>query len=77
MIISLVNWYIVDQHVPGIFVFLFLFLTVEYYFFLKYPDLLAASIICIVTHVMIVGYELQGLKLGIEVMERTGQPYYP
>ncbi|KXJ88899.1 hypothetical protein Micbo1qcDRAFT_214084 [Microdochium bolleyi] len=77
MVLSIVNYYIVDGRTPGVLVFLFLFLAVEYIFFFKYPAFIQASIICIVTHVMIIGYELQTAKLGLAVAERTGQPYYP
>ncbi|KAJ1337392.1 putative ER transporter, 6TM [Microdochium nivale] len=77
MVLSIVNFYIVNGHTPGVFVFLFLFLAIEFLFFFKYPALIQASIICIVTHVMIIGYELQTQKLGLAVSERTGQPWYP
>lgn len=77
MVLAIVNFYIVNGHTAGVFVFLFLFLAIEYFFFFKYPAFLQASIICIVTHVMIIGYELQTEKLGRAVSERTGQPWYP
>ncbi|KAH7041382.1 uncharacterized protein B0I36DRAFT_282294 [Microdochium trichocladiopsis] len=77
MVVSLVNWYIVNGKTPGVLVFLFVFLSVEYFFFFKYPAYLQASIICIITHVLIIGYELQTAKLGIALSERNGQPYYP
>lgn len=77
MVLALINWYIVDKSIPGIYVFLFLFLMLEYYFFLKYPHFIPASIICIITHIMIIGYELQVREIGIEASERSGQPYYP
>ncbi|KAK8022067.1 hypothetical protein PG993_012834 [Apiospora rasikravindrae] len=77
MILALVNWYIVDQKTPGILVFLFVFLVFEHYFLLKFPQFTPAVMICMVTHVMIVGYELQVLKLGIPASEASGQVYYP
>ncbi|KAK8061115.1 hypothetical protein PG997_015336 [Apiospora hydei] len=77
MILALVNWYIVDQKTPGILVFLFIFLVFEHYFLLKFPQFTPAVMICMVTHVMIIGYELQVLKLGIPASEASGQVYYP
>jgi hypothetical protein len=77
MILSLIAWYIVDEHVPGILVFYFLFMVMLNYFFIKYPQFIAATMICCVTLTLIIGYELQTLKIGIAVSESAGQPYYP
>ncbi|KAK0646981.1 hypothetical protein B0T16DRAFT_429608 [Cercophora newfieldiana] len=76
MATSLVIWYIVAEHRAGVIVFLWLFIFVEFYFFLKYFRFIPAVIIVIITQVLIVGYELQVLTLGVDVAERTGQPYY-
>ncbi|KAI1333575.1 hypothetical protein F5Y15DRAFT_430813 [Xylariaceae sp. FL0016] len=76
MIFSLITWYIVDGKTPGILVFLYLFLAFEHYFFLKYPQFIPAIMICMVTQVLIIGYELQVRVLGIEAAEQTGQPVY-
>ncbi|KAK8017241.1 hypothetical protein PG991_008317 [Apiospora marii] len=77
MVLSLVNWYIVGERVPGILVFLFVFLVFEHYFLLKFPQFTPAVMICMVTHVMIIGYELQVVKLGVAASEASGQVYYP
>jgi len=77
MFTSLIIWYIVVEHRAGVVVFLWLFIFIEYYFFLKYRQFLPAIMIVIVTQVLIIGYELQVLTLGEAVSERTGQPYYP
>jgi len=77
MVLAIVNYYIVNGNTAGVLVFLYIFLSIEYIFFFKYPAVIQASIICVVTHIMIIGYELQSTKLGIAVTERTGQPYYP
>jgi len=77
IIFILITWYIVDAHVPGIFVFLYLFQAFTLYFLVKYPQFIPAVIICLVTQVLVIGYELQVLKLGIARSESTGQPYYP
>ncbi|KAK1751277.1 hypothetical protein QBC47DRAFT_80298 [Echria macrotheca] len=76
MVFSLIIWYIVDERRPGAIVFLWLFVFIDYYFFIKYPRFIPAIMITIVTQVLIIGYELQVLTIGKEVAERTGQPYY-
>lgn len=77
MVFSFIIWYIVDEKTPGIIVFLWLFIFCEYYFFLKYPRFIAASMITIITQVLIIGYELQVRKIGQAKAESTGQRYYP
>jgi hypothetical protein len=77
MVLSIVIWYIVDEHVPGVIVFLWFFIFVEMYFLLKFPRLIPVWIVCIVTQVLIIGYELQVEVLGIAAAQASGQPYYP
>ncbi|KAI0127860.1 hypothetical protein BJ170DRAFT_391372 [Xylariales sp. AK1849] len=77
MIVSLIAWYIVDEKTPGVLVFLFLFIVFGNYFFLKYPQFISASMVCIVTFTLVIGYELQVMKIGITVSESGGQPAYP
>lgn len=74
---SFVIWYIVNQKTPGIIVFLWLFIFFEMALFLKFPRFVIVWLITIVTQVMIIGYELQVRKLGVEQSVATGQPYYP
>lgn len=66
MIFSLVMWYIVDEKTPGIIVFLWLFIFLEMYFFIKFPRFISVFLVCIVTQVLIIGYELQVRKIGIQ-----------
>ncbi|RMZ47870.1 hypothetical protein CA14_008553 [Aspergillus flavus] len=77
LVLSLVVWYIVDQKTPGVMVFLYLANVFEYYFYVNVPQYFGPSIISIVTLNVIVGYELQVRKLGMEVATSNGQPYYP
>ncbi|KNG89874.1 hypothetical protein ANOM_001777 [Aspergillus nomiae NRRL 13137] len=77
LVLSLVVWYIVDQKTPGVIVFLYLANVFEYYFYVNVPQYFGASVISIVTLNVIIGYELQVRKLGIEVATSNGQPYYP
>ncbi|PYH99783.1 hypothetical protein BO71DRAFT_138129 [Aspergillus ellipticus CBS 707.79] len=77
LVLSLIVWYIVDQKTPGVIIFLYLANVFEYYFYVKFPQYFGASVVAIVTLNVIVGYELQVRKLGIEVATSNGQPYYP
>ncbi|KAJ5050643.1 uncharacterized protein L3040_002518 [Drepanopeziza brunnea f. sp. 'multigermtubi'] len=77
MVFSIVIWYIVNEQTAGVIVFLWLFIFVEMYFFLKYPRFIPIWLMCIVTQVLIIGYELQVEKIGIAASVATGQPYYP
>ncbi|KAH8668209.1 hypothetical protein BGZ60DRAFT_377054 [Tricladium varicosporioides] len=77
MVFSFIIWYIVDEKTPGIIVFLWLFIFLEMYLFLKFPRFIAVWIVCIVTQVMIIGYELQVRKIGVAAATASGQPYYP
>lgn len=51
MVNCFIIYYVVDYKLPGIFVFLWLFIFIEYYFFFKYPQFIPAAMICIVTQV--------------------------
>ena len=77
MCLSLIIWYIVNGAPAGALVFLWLSIFINYYFFVKFPRVLPAILISIVTQVLIIGYELQVLTIGRAVSERTGQPFYP
>ncbi|KAF7585490.1 hypothetical protein BBP40_010812 [Aspergillus hancockii] len=77
LVLSLIVWYIVDQKTSGVIVFLYLANVFEYYFYVNVPQYFGASVISIVTLNVIVGYELQVRKLGLEVATSNGQPYYP
>jgi len=77
MILSYLIWYIPAEKTPGIVVFLGLSIFCSYYFLLKFPLFIPASIITVITQVLIIGYELQVRKIGVQAAEQTGQPYYP
>ncbi|KAF1968166.1 hypothetical protein BU23DRAFT_656545 [Bimuria novae-zelandiae CBS 107.79] len=76
MLAAWLVWYIPDQKTPGILVILYLFVSAGHWVPLKRMDLLIAGLISMITCVMIVGYELQVRKLGVEVATSNGQPYY-
>jgi hypothetical protein len=77
MCLSLIIWYIVNERTPGVIVFLWLSICINYYFFIKFPRFLPAILMSIITQVLIIGYELQVLTIGRAASERTGQPFYP
>ena len=60
--------------VAGVIVMLWLFIFLEMYFFLKFPRFIAIFLICIITQVLIVGYELQVRVLGVAAASASGQP---
>ncbi|KFX90595.1 hypothetical protein V490_06378 [Pseudogymnoascus sp. VKM F-3557] len=74
---SLVIWYITDARTPGILVFLWFFIFLEMYFFLKFPRFVPIWLVTIVTQVLIIGYELQVRKIGIKAASASGQTFYP
>ena len=76
MLSAYVAWYIVDGHTAGVIVFAWLFLLVGGYFIVKFPRLMSVWITATITMILILGYELQVLKIGRAAAERTGQPAY-
>ncbi|KAJ5624821.1 hypothetical protein N7510_001130 [Penicillium lagena] len=86
LVLSLIVWYIVDGKTAGVIIFLYLANVFEactptqlydYYFYVKVPQYFGATVISIVTLNVIVGYELQVRKLGLDEATSNGQPYYP
>lgn len=77
MVGSYIIWYIVDGRTPGVIVFLWLWIFCLFYVVFKMPKLVVVGILSIVTAILIIGYELQVQKLGVQVSESNGQPAYP
>ena len=77
MALSYVAWYIVDGHTAGVIVFFFLFCHGYVWVMVKHPAVLPIGQIGQITMVLILGYELQTRKIGIEQAESNGQTYYP
>ncbi|KAL1620009.1 hypothetical protein SLS56_009822 [Neofusicoccum ribis] len=76
MCASFVVWYIVNEHIPGIIVFYWLFAASGFYIVLKKPRFVIVGMISIVTLTMIIGYELEVRKIGPVAAASNGQPYY-
>jgi hypothetical protein len=77
MIAAWICWYIVDGNVPGVIVFYFIFLHIGPWIMLKYPTYTTLGVIGPITMTLILGYELQVTKVGIEVAQSNGQAYQP
>jgi len=77
MVASLVIWYIVDQHIPGILVFEFVFIFCAFWIVVKLPRFIVVGIISSVSSVLIIGYELQVRKIGVVTAISNYQAYYP
>lgn len=76
-VFSLLVWYIPDGHTPGVIIFLFLYNATAFYIPVQKPHLLVMGLIGIVTTNLIVGYELEVKKIGLERAAANGQVYYP
>ncbi|KAK7735333.1 hypothetical protein SLS53_007565 [Cytospora paraplurivora] len=77
MVVNFLVWYIVDQKTPGILVLFWIACFCEYYVCFRWPRLIPGVIVCIVTEILVIGYELQVRKLGIAGATASGQVYYP
>ncbi|KAG9235949.1 hypothetical protein BJ875DRAFT_373159 [Amylocarpus encephaloides] len=77
MIGAYINWYIVDEKVGGVIPVFFFFMMFYFYFAAKYPRFLVAIVAGALTHVLIIGYELQVNVIGLQRATATGQPFYP
>ncbi|KAH9209022.1 hypothetical protein DL95DRAFT_467163 [Leptodontidium sp. 2 PMI_412] len=75
MVGSFINWYIVDQKTAGVIVFFFLFMMFYFYFAARFPRFLTCIVAGALTHVLIIGYELQVRVVGLP--QAIGQPFYP
>ncbi|KAJ3497992.1 hypothetical protein NLG97_g1459 [Lecanicillium saksenae] len=77
MVASYVIWYIVDQRTPGVLVFLWLWFMVISFLMVKFPALFSIWFVALIAAIVMIGIELQTAKIGIEVVEQSGQAVYP
>ncbi|KXT04470.1 hypothetical protein AC578_8713 [Pseudocercospora eumusae] len=77
LIAAWVAWYIVDGKTGGVIVFYFLTMHIGAYIMLKYPAYIPVGVIFQITVSLMIGYELQVRKLGVERATSNGQAYYP
>jgi hypothetical protein len=77
MIAAWICWYIVDSQTAGVIVFYFIFLHIGPWIMLKYPAYTTLGVIGPITMTLILGYELQVHKIGLEKAQSNGQAYQP
>ncbi|KAI1624566.1 hypothetical protein EDD37DRAFT_417515 [Exophiala viscosa] len=76
MIASITIWYMSDQKPAAIIPLTYLCFLCGFYVLLKKPMLMITGVISMVTVILIVGYELQDLKIGTKALTSNGQKYY-
>lgn len=76
MIAAYIIWYIVNGHTAGVLVFQWLWIMIAFYPVFKMPKYIIVAILGLVTSVLIIGYELQVRKVGVETATANGQPAY-
>ncbi|KAJ5620029.1 hypothetical protein N7510_004013 [Penicillium lagena] len=77
MVLSYIDWYIVDGRSAGVIVFFGITMVLSNSLYLKLPNDAVLPTIIMATVSLIVGYELQIKKVGIAVSETNLQQYHP
>lgn len=77
MVLAIIAWYIVDENTAGILVFYYIFQLPGLWIMVLRPSIIPVGMISTVTLTLIIGYELQVRKVGIQVAESNGQIYHP
>ncbi|KAF2126437.1 hypothetical protein P153DRAFT_346161 [Dothidotthia symphoricarpi CBS 119687] len=78
MIFAWLVWYIPNENTAGILVLLYFFVALGFYIVIKRPQFVIAGIISSISTILIVGYELQVRKIGVQAATATtNQPAYP
>lgn len=77
MFAAWICWYIVDGRVAGVIVFFWVFMHLGPWIMIRFPAYTTIGIVGTVTMTIIIGYELQVLKIGIATATSNGQAYYP
>ena len=73
---SIVIWYIGYKQPAAIIPVFYLYLMGGFWFLLKNPTLAIIGMISMITAVLIIGYELQAVKIGRKLVESNGQEFY-
>ena len=76
MVLAYIAYYIVDGKTAGVLVFYFIFLHIGMYILVTRPALAPVGMIAQITLTLILGYELQVRKIGIELATANGQKFY-
>lgn len=73
---SIIIWYIGYKQPAAIIPVFYLYLMGGFWFLLKSPTLAVIGMISMITAVLIIGYELQAVKIGRKLVESNGQEFY-
>ncbi|KAJ5973853.1 hypothetical protein N7481_011063 [Penicillium waksmanii] len=76
MVLSYIDWYIVDQQPAGVLVFVGITMFLSHYPLIRFPAHAVPPIVEMVTVMLIVGYALQVKKVGVTVSESNEQEYH-
>ncbi len=76
MVSSIVIWYIGYKQPAAIIPLFYLYLMGGFWFLLKNPTLAIIGMISMITAVLIIGYELQAIKIGRKLAQSNGQGFY-
>ena len=76
MVLSITIWYIADQKPAAIIPLTYPVFVCGMYVVVKFPRHMIAGVIAIVTTTLIIGYELQDLKIGSKALTSNGQDFY-
>ncbi|OAL36805.1 hypothetical protein AYO20_03860 [Fonsecaea nubica] len=77
MVLSYIDWYIVDGHTAGVIVFLGLTVFLYHYLMVTKPNDPVIPMIGMITVILIVAYELQVKQVGKAISESNGQVFHP
>lgn len=76
MVASIAIWYMSDQKPAAIIPLSYLCFMGGFYVVLKKPKYIISAVISIVTVILVVGYELQDIKIGTKLLASNGQKFY-
>jgi Fusaric acid resistance protein-like len=77
MLLAWVIYYVAGNgKVPGILVLYWVFVACGLYIPIKNPQLAQVGIVAVVTITLIIGYELEAIKLGKVALSKSGQDYF-
>ncbi|OJD12842.1 hypothetical protein AJ78_06622 [Emergomyces pasteurianus Ep9510] len=75
--LGLAVWYIAAGRTAGVIVFLYIANCIQHYFIVKYPRFISTVIIALITFNLIIAYELQNRKLGLQRASAGGLRTFP
>ena len=77
MVLSYVDWYIVNGHTAGVIVFVSITMFLYHYIMVTNPKDPVTPMVGMITVMLIVAYELQVKQVGLAISESNGQVFHP